>query len=153
MYNQSKMIYPQEVKDIVDAAIKKAAAAPAKKADIIAAAAAEVDTLTAIYKKRIAAKYTPQGARLTADANLLELFAALDPIELERLFDIYDGNDTMRRYVVAYAAAHNITLDRTFYTAQQRADAAAAFAETAKKALQEGKSMGETYPPELADAV
>ena len=139
------MSYTSEVNSYVAAAAAGEMSAEAAKQ--------EIDAAKAVFLPRMVRDLVPHGERLTADAQLFMTGIPLDKIELEYLADlygIYNVNPTMLRLVFGYAAAHNIELDREYYTAQQTAEAAETIATAAKAAIDAGESAFD-IPPALAD--
>ncbi|MEA4933728.1 MAG: hypothetical protein VB071_09185 [Lawsonibacter sp.] len=76
------------------------------------------------YKETVFAADLLDGSKLTPDVNLLTGNFNLTNADLNAMLERSTGNRTMERLVCQYAQAHGNVLDRHFYTAEEKAEAA-----------------------------
>lgn len=79
------------------------------------------------YKTRVKDMDALNGAEVTEDVKLLSGSFKLTTADLEAMYDraaAGNGNRTMERLISDYAKEHNIFIARTFYTANDKSQAA-----------------------------
>ena len=79
------------------------------------------------YKTEVFKADTLDGSKLTDDATLLSGEFLLSASDLDAMLDRSAGNRTMEKLIHNYAAERNMGLSRSFFTAEQKATAAAEF--------------------------
>lgn len=95
-----------------------------QKQDLITLAQGEILEIVTDYKAKIANIDVLDGEKVTPDIALLDGKRKLTQRDLESMFDRATGNRTMQRIIVDYSKDFNIQLDRTFYSADDKASGA-----------------------------